>query len=283
MKYLVGELGESLETGRKHFVVEVLAKKFSLPIEWKDLPPEWITDPILALKTHSEWTGIWVHSGLSKMLLEKWSRLTTEVRESGFIDLFVKEQSTWWFRCFLREALREAIIHQAPHLDTHSFAYIVGSNESAGLGISVATQLGFRRLILVVRESIEATELAVKIQKKYFGLDLSLILDSQLTLQPSNGSLLINTFGAGTKEPVLADLPYLNFLKKEGLVVDLPFPDGVTQLIDEATHLGVLHISGSEIVALRDFLFLKSMMKNDFTISKEDYFSEWNSLSKSRP
>lgn len=281
MKFIVGALedstGASEQEVRKNFVTEILNEKFSLPIEWKNLPQDWAQDPVQALKGRSEWLGIWVSSGISKTLLEKWPRLTTEVRESGVTDVLVKEQNTWWFRCFLREALRESIIQHAPQLDTHSFAYIIGSDEVAGLGASVAIQLGFRRLILVARESIEARELATRIQKKYFGQELNLILDTQLTLQPSNGSLLINTLGTRSQEPILADLPYLNFLKKEGLVVDLPYLDGLQQLAEEAQHVGIRHVAGAEVVGMRDFIFLKSLMKTEFQIPREKYFSEWKS------
>ena len=276
MTYVVGELGGDSDGGlRKNFVIEILAKKFSLPIEWREVPEEWAQDPVQALRAPSDWMGIWVSLPISKTLLSQWPRLPTEARESGVTDILLKEQGTWWFRCFLREALRQSIIHQAPQLDTHSLVYITGSGDIAGLCASVAIQLGFQRLILVVREGAEARELSAKIQKKYFGLDLCLILDSQLTLQPANGSLLINTYGASSGEPVLDDLPYLNFLKKEGLVVDIPYPDGLNQLVDEAKHVGIRHIQGSEIIGLRDFLFFESMMKGQFSISREEYFSEW--------
>lgn len=277
MMYVVGELGESDGDLRKNFVTEVLAKKFSLPIEWREPTGEWLLDPVQAMKSNQEWAGIWLSLNMSKLLLSQWPQLPTEVGETGVTDILLRQDGAWWFRCFLREALREAVIRRAPKLDTHSLAYIIGSGELAGLGASVAIQLGFRRLIMVCSDGEEARQLALRIQKKFFGLELVLILESQLTLQPSNGSLLINTLGASSGAAVLNDLPYLNFLKKDGLVVDLPYPDSLDQLVDEAKHVGISYIRGGEVLGLRDFLFLKSMMKSEFSVSRDVYFSEWKS------
>ena len=56
--------------------------------------------------------------------------------------------------------------------------------------------------------------------------------ETEMTMQPNNGSIIINTLSHETESHILEDLPYLNYIKKEGLVVDLEFRGGIDRRLE---------------------------------------------------
>ncbi|MGZ5279399.1 MAG: hypothetical protein ACXWC9_05630 [Pseudobdellovibrionaceae bacterium] len=93
-------------------------------------------------------------------------------------------------------------------------------------------------------------------------------------MQPNNGSLLLNTLQAESGGVVFEDLTYLNFLRKDGLVVDLPMNGQSNPLLEEAKHVGILQLSGGEIWGLRDFFFLQALAVSLPSVS--DYLKDWS-------
>lgn len=274
-KKIVGELSVPENEVRKNFWTEMFKTEVDLEFEWRSLPPELISDPVNELKAMKDWSAFLIAPIFSKQIMIPWPKIPEEVIEAGLTDAAIKQQGQWWFRCFLKQALIEMIVKKAPQLDTHQQVYVTGSDTMAHMCVTAAIQMGFKKIAVVAREAEDAQAIIADLQKRFFGINLMYIRDSELTLQPNNGSLLLNTIDSESGEAILDDLPYMNFLDHGGLVVDLAYPNSVKALVEEAEHVGVLHLDGFEVIAYRDFLFLKSVFEAKFKTPFSEYLEKW--------
>jgi shikimate 5-dehydrogenase len=271
----VGEFTAQVDEKRKQFWLETLSLKQKL--QWVDFTSEQLADPVALLKTNLV-EGVIVPTQISEQLIAASTKIPTEVREAGLVDAVVRLQSILWIRSYLRSALHQLIISHAPKLDTHSIVYVTGSDAQARMAAVVAIRMGFQKIVLISENFEEAQKIVGELAKNFFSLDLRVLRETELTLQPNNGSLLLNTLGSDTGGIVFEDLTYLNFLRKDGLVVDLPLgptPQAAAQnpLLEEATHVGIRRLSGAEIWGLRDFLFLQEL--GAIQISASQYHTQW--------
>jgi shikimate 5-dehydrogenase len=268
----VGEFASNVDERRKRFWLE----KLQLKLQWVDFSKEQLADPVALLKT-SLVEGVLVPTVFSEPLLGASTKIPTEVRECGLVDAVVRLQSILWIRSYLRSALHQLILSHAPKLDTHSIVYVTGSDAQARLCAVVAIRMGFQKIVLISENYEEAQKIVLELTKNFFSLDFRVLRETQLTLQPNNGSLLLNTLPADTGGIVFEDLTYLNFLRKDGLVVDLPFAPAIQNpLLEEATHVGVRRLAGTEIWGLRDFLFLQEL--GAIQISATKYHDLWTAF-----
>lgn len=267
----VGELNFSVYEPRKKFWIETL----KLPLMWKDFSNEDLNDPLATLKSDKLSDGLLLSTLFTENILTSNAKVPSEVVEAGLVDSIVRTQGVFWVRCFLKEALRQSILGKSPSLDTHSIAYITGSELMTRLSIVVAAHMGFRRFMVVTREP-EAAELRIaQLKKLFFDLEIKVIKDFELTLQPNNGSLLINTYTPEDGGEVFADLTYLNFLKPEGLVVDLPFSAKTNDLLEEAAHVKIPTLTGLEIWGTRDYFFLSAVLGPELQMTLPNYLLQW--------
>ncbi len=265
----VGEFADPIFEKRKEFWLQHL----KLDLQWVDFSAEQLADPVAMLKS-KDVDGVLMPTGFSQSLLAASNRIPTEVREVSLVDSIVRLQDKLWIRSYLRVALHQQILLHAPSLDTHSIVYVTGSDAQARMCAAIAIRMGFQKIILIAEDHEEAQRIVADISKGFFDLDFKLLRETELTLQPNNGSLLLNTLPVETGGIVFEDLTYLNFLRKDGLVVDLPPGSGVANpLLEEATHVGIRRVAGSEIWGVRDFMFLQEL--GVVKLSQEEYLSQW--------
>ncbi len=206
----------------------------------------------------------------SPVLMELFSHQSVPMREASCFDFIHFQNEKYWPELFLMEALSQKIVLKAPKLNTHSIAYVTGSTAMVRLVIAVLFKLGFKQFNIVSDDLDQSALLVEELKRKFFSINITLIKNTELTLQPNNGSVLMNTLSFGSNSIILEDLYYLNFISKDGLVVDLNFFSAANNLVDEAKHVSILYLTGIEVGAYRDFLMLKSILK-DFKITFESY------------
>ncbi len=206
----------------------------------------------------------------SPALMDLFSHHPVLVRESSCFDFIHFQNEKYWPELFLMEALSQKIVLKAPRLNTHSIAYVTGSTAMVRLVIAVLFKLGFKQFNIVSDDLDQSALLMEELKRKFFSINVNLIKNTELTLQPNNGSVLMNTLSFDSKSIILEDLYYLNFISKDGLVVDMNFFSEANNLIDEAKHVSMLYLTGIEVGAYRDFLMLKSIVK-DFKITFQSY------------
>jgi hypothetical protein len=204
--------------------------------------------------------------------------LKTGVIEMQFADSLILSDSHWWLQCFLAEALSYLIVKKAPTLDTHRLVYVTGNNFYSLLAGMTAIKLGFEKLTFVVEEAGLIQSKIDHFHKKFFGVEIRVIKDSELTLQPSNGALLINCLYGPEADSLTEDLTYLNFLEKaNSLIVELGFSKEKSEVIKEAEHVKIPHIASSDLWGMRDHLLLKNSVPG-YGLSPEQYLEKWQSF-----
>jgi hypothetical protein len=233
-------------------------------------------------KKYPELRACLINSSLGEMFFSTVTSIPEEVREAGLCDAIVFEDKKYWLRCFLREALKDTLIRKSGLLDTHADLYITGSGSLSQLCASVGVGLGFRRINWVAGDEKLATASIQKFQKLFFDIEINFINDNELTLQPSNGSLLINTVDEQEGTSLLEDLTFLNFMKEASVVVSLPLLQKQSKLLHEAAELGIKGIDGIDVWGLRDYFFLRSALGSGFSISESDYLEKWSHFIKNQ-
>lgn len=214
----------------------------------------------------------------AKKLLSSMTSQKTETLETSFADSLLKIGQKFWLNAFVGKALYQTIVQKVPDLNTHRKAYITGAEFSARLSIVTAIKMGFQNISWVLENPEAVSSEIDQIKKKFFGIHLEVIQDSELTLQPSNGSLLINTATQESDAHLVVDLTYLNFLdKRQSLVIDLTSFFKPSAVIEEGLQENIVCIRADEMLAYRDFLVL-SEIKNNFSESWSDYQKKWQSF-----
>ncbi len=257
----------------KNFWLEEL----KLPLQWLEIES---TSPEELLQ-RTDFDALLFDQELSDQILPLATRAPAEIVETGMADSLIREREKVWLRCFVRESLRLLIMQKAASLDTHAVCYITGTGGLARMAAVVASQLGYQKMILVAMDREKADLFCQNLQKLFFGLSFEILQESELTLQPNNGSLLLNTAVPDKDPEIMEDLTYLNYLKKDGLVVDLPNSFLINSLMEEAIHVGIRTLPGSELWAARDFLFLKSLLRDSFKLTSAEYLAAWISFNSS--
>lgn len=256
-------------------------KSLSHEIEAVEISDEIKANPQLIYKSRLDFDVALMAPDVGESLVHQSAELISEVKDLGWADVLIREQTHFWPRLIQREALRLSIVRAAPHLDSHSVGYVTGKGPEARMAAAVLIQLGFEKLAILSDDPALVEDELQFLLKKYFGIQIRFLSEPEMTAQPNNGSIIVNTISHENESDILDDLPYLNYIKKEGLVVDLPFAKGPNQLIDEAKHVEMRVLNGVTVRGQRDYLLLLQKAKSlgvDLGISESEYLSRWDAF-----
>lgn len=253
-------------------------KSLALEIELIEISDEIKNQPELIYKHKVDFEVALLEPTVGEVVTDAAKEVLSEVKDLGWADLLIRQQKHLWPKLLSRHALRLSIIQAASDLDSHSVGYVTGKGPMARMAAAVLIQLGFERLAILSDDPVLVEKEISFMRRKYFGIQIHFLSESEMTMQPNNGSIIINTIAHDKESNILDDLPYLNYIKKEGLVVDLPFATGPNQLIDEAEHVGMRVLSGVTVRGMRDFILLQQLaeiqeIKCPFELT--DYMKAW--------
>ena len=276
MKIKVAKWGDDLADMTLEFW-----KTLAIEVEMVEISDEIKNQPDLIFKNKIAFDFAFLEPLVGEAVVESAKEVLSEVKDLGWADILLRQQKHLWPKLINRHALRLSVIQAADDLDSHSVGYVTGKGPMARLAAAVLIQLGFERLA-IVSDSPELVKQELSfIQRKYFGIQIHFLSESEMTMQPNNGSIIINTISHDKESDILDDLPYLNYIKKQGLVVDLPFATGPNQLIDEAAHVGMRVLSGVTVRGMRDFLLLEQVAEAQAIqcpFELNDYMKQWTAF-----
>ncbi len=218
----------------------------------------------------------------SQEVLSQFSSLPSEIELLQSCDSILRFKDKWWLRNFWSVALRESLVAKAQKLDTHRVAYLTGNGGHAMASLVVLAQLGFKRIVWAVSQLDQNENHRQFFLRHFFGVNIEFILGEELTLQPNNGSILINTLSESSGIEFLQDLIYLNFLQKGGVVVETQLDSIESRLLTEAESVGVHSVAPWHLEGLRDHLLLAELKVSSLP-SLDGYLSEWFKFLKTRP
>ncbi len=253
------------------FLVELL-KSFGREAEVKKIPSSghW---PDLQKKLKGS------HAALldlvdSQKLIGQMTTLPTETRLLACADCLFYEDGAWWPRLNLKEAMRELIIKKARNLDINESAFIIGEGPLLRLLASLVINFGFSKVFLVGLSMVDLQEQRDRLKKTFVGIDWRPLEASQLTMQTVGAAILINSMPLEANPALLNDLAYFNFMKNQGLVVDLNVFPLESALIEEAHRANLRVLSGFQVRAQQDYGFIHRLGLANL-ISFEDFSDKW--------
>ena len=221
---------------------------------WRGLPLkiEWVEGEFEKL-IQSDVDGIFVNPDESASLFSFFKEVPQQVTECQFVDFVEIHQKNLLPRSFLRETGSEFLAMGTRSLDTRLRAYLTGLCPWTSLFAVLAVEKGFFDIQFIVEKKGEAEELINRLKTFCFGVQFHEIEHHELTVQPLNGSLLVNTLIPQDYPALMEDLAYLNFLSPQGLVVETHESTGLHPLLEEARHSKIALLDGQITQAFAEY------------------------------
>lgn len=208
------------------------------------LPIDWVEGEIdELLKANLE--GIFVNPDESESLLPLFKEVPKPVEECAFIDFVQIQNRKAIPRSFLRTFGSEFLARGTKAMNIKRRAYITGTGPWARLFSVLAVEKGYSSLAVIVEDPEEATDMIHRLRRFCFGVTIVPLRHSDLTLQPNNGSLLVNTLSPEAVPDLIFDLAYLNYLSTDGLVIETHQWSGPHGLLEESLGSGRPVLDGS--------------------------------------
>lgn len=180
----------------------------------------------------------------AELLQESWLQ-PAEVSFLKVCDSVFSNAGNWVPRSLFKVALKDLIHQAAPDLSLRHAGYVAGCGAPAKIAAAVMIEQGFRRLGVICSEEGAGEDLVKTLEKLYFGVQFQLIPLDQITLAPSDGSLLVNTLSEAECPQIFEDLSYLNFLTGKSLVISCRADEAERVLEKESGYLGSAFVGGA--------------------------------------
>lgn len=214
-----------------------------------NLDVEWVEASFDELLKRKDLGGIFVNPDDSSEILRKIKRVPRTIQEGGFVDFIEMTPQGPHPKSFLRENGIELFVRGGRALDSRKKAYVAGVGPWAKLFSLLAVQLGFNSLEIVVEKIEDGEQMAAEMRRFCFGVEIQMIPHSELTLQPNNGAILVNTLDPAQYPEVIADLSYLNFLSLDGLVIETHETTGENTLVEETQNSKIALVEAADTQA----------------------------------
>ena len=185
------------------------------------------------------------------------------------MDCLLTVQGKQWPHLLIVDAIKRAIRRKTRTLDLNCAAYIVGENSDIRPLVMVATELGFSRIALVSTNEKFLNDEIKFLSRRLVGVKLEPVLTSDLTLQPQDTKLLLNSFNLHKNKEYLHDLAYFNFMVSGGVVVDL-HSEGPHQTLQEEAAKAQLECVVPKEIVLAWWLELAQKLSPKLTFTKEN-------------
>lgn len=249
-------------------------KKFWSDNHWE---VDWITGSPEEIIAQKQAQAILIDPLECPEWIERSKNVPMDIARFGFADSLWLQEGRYWPRALVHNLLRDFMVRVAKTLDISAWVYIVGEGPWAQMFVYLASDIGYRKICLVGENKEALEKIFQKTGRHCFGLETRILAPPDLTQEPNNGSLLVNTTDLSDKPTLLQTLLYLNFVHRPGLIMDVPFEAKLSALLGEARQTGFEIISGVDLRALLDCAVLEKL-KVENQISWPAYLANWRAF-----
>ena len=219
--------------------------------------------PAMVKKSMLEFDQLRIESpfrGLVSTVIDKASSQTMHLQCA---DALLQDRSTWWPRNVLYDSILRICADKFRSLDISSVILIVGAGDSAQVATAALIKLGFSHIRLTARNTEKGEALVAKMKKVFLKTQIEFVAPDMLTLLPGDNQILFNTTPCVTENELLEELYYFNYLKNEGIVVDIGLVPIKPRLLVEAFAVQANVIEGCELAARMDVIWCKMCLGID--------------------
>lgn len=182
--------------------------------------------------------------------------------------IFKDHQSHWWCRSLTYYSLCEALQKFGEKLDLESSVLIVGAGSSARSAVASGAKMGFKSFKVTNKFDDQGLEMIRDMKKNFFGLDFEFVPQDKLILLPGTNALAVNTTPFRPSNDLLEELYYFNFLKRNGIIVDLTVSPLYTPLLKQAEEIQNDIVFGHEIAAYSDALWIEWVFDHKIAVQE---------------
>ena len=187
--------------------------------------------------------------------------VTTYFQKSA--DSLFNEGGRWWARSMLTEGLiREVALVEK--LDISESAFIIGAGASCRGVIAALMKIGFHKFNFTEKFEERGRLLLKELKETYFGVDFRFTPQSAITLLPGIHSIVVNTTPLVPSNDLLDELYYCNFLRPNGVVIDLTLVPPETPLLKAVKQVEGRIVFGFEVAALIDMYWSVQAFRQTF-------------------
>lgn len=201
--------------------------------------------------------------------IEKFHVLPTQVRKLEVFDSLFRESGALLPRLIMPEALRQFLVFSAKEIDIRDPAFIVGDTPMVRIAGSVLADMGYATVYLVGEGEALQEEKAV-LKRAQFGVQYQIVNPENLTLQAVSASLLINTASLPEGDVFLNDLSYFNYMKPEGVVLDLNPVNEEKLLLKEAMDANLKTLQTETYIDFYTFHWLQKLEDSSYHLQFEE-------------
>lgn len=187
----------------------------------------------------------------------------------GMADGMIKRPEGWWPQCGLYESFRQLLELIANDLDASQAALIAGAGAAARTAVAGLFKSGLNQFVLTNIDEAEGHAAVKDITRRFLGLKIEFVPREKIVLLPAETSVFVNCTPQVEQNLLLAELCYLNFLKRPGIMIDLSLAREFNPLIVEALDSGVRVFGGADVAARTDVYWAKNAF--NCNLSLESY------------
>lgn len=180
--------------------------------------------------------------------------------------------SRWWPRSLMDECLLRSIIKKDLSIDIHNSAMIIGTGAAAKACVMSLIKLGFKEISFTDTNTEAGYEFVSQLKRRVFGAKFNFIEQRDIALLPGVFSLAINTTPDMSENTLVDDLSFFNYLRHEGIVVDLSVNTSKTKFIKQAELVTSQVLHGVDVASFVDAHWVE--MCFDIELNESEYKTE---------
>lgn len=224
-----------------------------------------------------------IDSPFGLQAIRQFKRTSMAMNSLQSVDCIIKREGDWWPECCLFTAFNHLLSTHGHKLDVAGEVIVVGAGSAARAAIAAILRAGFRFIRIANKYDDEGLTLIEELKRRFLSCRFEYVPQDRLVLLPGTSCLLVNTTPLVPSNDLLNELTYLNFLKRNGMIWDLVISPVGTPLIKEGEQINVQCVSGAEIAALTDHIWLGRVGIQSISVEdlKNKYHAAFKEVQKS--
>jgi hypothetical protein len=173
-------------------------------------------------------------------------------------DTMVYSEGGWWPRNFLFEAIQQITAQDIQELDLLGSVFLVGAGPEARAVIGALVKVGFKHFNITDPDEAAAQALVEDLKVSYFSARFQTTSKNHVTQLPGVYSVGVNTLSIIKHPELLNELYYFNFLKTQGVWLEMQPIPLVSPLMSEAKAVGAQVLTGVHLLVVLDAIWTRS-------------------------
>ena len=254
---------------RYQFLSDYLRDKMSLAneLQFLDSPLNEFSECLL--KWQRDFDQLRVGAPFGSLLAANMEQSNAMTMTLQSADCLQQINGKWWPRSLMSEALLRGILRKKLSIDLHSKAIVIGTGATAKASLHPLIKLGFQQIAFTDTDVAAGYDFIDKLKRRIFGVEFEFVEQQDISLLPGTFSVVVNTTPDTGSNSLIEDLSFFNYLRPQGVVIDLSVAPGELSFIGQAKLVQAQSLSGYEIAADVDALWLE--MCFSLSLDRADY------------